>query len=76
MLFPSQYIKLGVRVEINLYFQKSRRPHGKARGGRIAGYLTDAQRSQAGWIGALKCGVIFERTLRCEKERPMTCWMI
>ncbi len=52
-----------VREEINLHFQESRRPHGKARGGRIAGYLTDAQRGQAGWIGALKCEVIFERAL-------------
>ena len=56
--------RLRVRVEINLHFQKSRRPHGKARGGRIAGYLTDAKRSQAGWIGSLKCEVIFERALR------------
>jgi hypothetical protein len=59
---------LRVREEINLHFQESRRPHGKARhgkarGGRIAGYLTDEQRSQAGWIGALKCEVIFERAL-------------
>jgi hypothetical protein len=52
-----------VREEINLHFQESRRPHGKARGGRIAGYLTDEERSQAGWIGALKCEVIFERAL-------------
>jgi peptidyl-prolyl cis-trans isomerase C len=55
---------LRVREEINLHFQESRRPHGKARGGRIAGYLTDEERSQAGWIGALKCEVIFERALR------------
>jgi len=56
---------LAVRVleEINLYFQESRRPHGKALGGRIAGYLTGEQHSQAGWIGALKCEVIFERAL-------------
>jgi len=73
MPFPSQHITLRVRVEINLHFQKLRRPHGMARGGRIAGYLTDAQRSQAGWIGALKCGVIFERTLKCEKEKRITC---
>ncbi len=52
-----------VREEINLHFQELRRPHGKARGGRIAGYLTDEQRSQAGWIGALKCEVIFEQAL-------------
>jgi hypothetical protein len=58
-----QYIifVLRVREEISLHFQESRHPHGKARGGRIAGYLTDKQRSQAGWIGALKCEVIFER---------------
>jgi len=52
-----------VREEITLHFQESRRPHGKARGGRIASYLTDEQRSQAGWIGASKCEVIFERAL-------------
>jgi len=40
-----------------------RRTHGKARGGRIAGYLTNEQRSHAGWIGASKCEVIFERAL-------------
>ena len=56
-------VRLRVREEINLHFQESRRPHGKARGGRIAGYLTDEQRSQAGWIGALKCEVIFEQAL-------------
>ena len=56
--------QLRVREEINLHFQESSRPHGKARGGRIAGYLTDEQRSQAGWIGALKCEFIFERALR------------
>ena len=55
--------QIRVREEINLHFQESRRPHGKARGGRIAGYLTDEQRSQAGWIGALKCEVIFEQAL-------------
>jgi hypothetical protein len=41
-----------VRPKINLHFQVLRRPHGKAREGRIAGYLTDEQRSQAGWIDA------------------------
>ena len=59
---------LRVREEINLHFQELRRPHGKARGGRIAGYLTDEQHSQAGWIGALKCEVIFERALRVRGE--------
>ncbi len=41
----------------------------KARGGRIAGYLTNEQRSHAGWIGASKCEVIFERALsfRCDR---------
>ena len=58
---------LRVREEINLHFQESRRPHGKARGGRIASYLTDEERSQAGWIGALKGKVIFERTLSVDK---------
>ena len=55
---------LRVREEISLHFQQSRRTHGKARGGRIASYLTDEQRSQAGWIGASKCEVVFERALR------------
>jgi hypothetical protein len=55
---------LRVREEINLHFQESRRTHGKTRGGRIASYFTDEQRSQAGWIGASKCEVIFERALR------------
>ncbi len=52
-----------VRSKINLHFQGLRRPHGKARGGRIAGYLTDEQRSHAGWIGSSKCEVVFERAL-------------
>jgi len=39
---------------------------GKARGRRIAGYLTNEQHNHAGWIGASKCEVIFERTLRKE----------
>jgi len=59
-----------VREEISLHFQESRRTHGKARGGRIASYFTDEQRSQAGWIGASKCEVIFERALSLEKKRP------
>ncbi len=54
---------LMVRSKINLHFQVLRRTHGKARGGRIAGYLTNEQRSHAGWIGASKCEVIFERAL-------------
>ena len=58
---------LRVREETNLHFQESRRTHGKARGGRIASYLTDEQRSQAGWIGASKCEVIFERALNDNK---------
>ena len=64
-----------VRVpeKINLYFKESRRPHGKARGERIAGYLTDEQRSQAGWIGALKCEVIFERALSIGSTH-IPCW--
>ncbi|MBW2739956.1 MAG: hypothetical protein JRE64_14175 [Deltaproteobacteria bacterium] len=52
--------KLGVRSKINLQFQALRRSHGKTQGGRIASYLTDEQRSHAGWIGASKCEVIFE----------------
>ena len=52
-----------VRSKINLHFQVFGRTHGKTRGGRIAGYLTNEQRSHAGWIGASKCEVIFERTL-------------
>ncbi len=61
---PTTSKGLRVREEINLHFQESRRPYGKARGGRIAGYLTDEQRSLAEWIGALKCEVIFECALR------------
>jgi hypothetical protein len=48
MCFP----KIRVRPKINLHFQVLRRPHGKAREGRIASYLTDEQRSHAGWIDA------------------------
>jgi len=33
---------------------------------RIASYLNDEQRSQAGWIGASKCEVVSERTLGFE----------
>jgi hypothetical protein len=54
---------LRVRSKINLHFQVLRRSHGKTQGGRIASYLTDEQRSHAGWIGASKCEVIFERAL-------------
>jgi len=54
---------LSVREEITLYFRESRRPRGKARGGRIASYSTDEQRSQAGWIGLRNCEVIIERAL-------------
>jgi len=53
-----------IRPKINLHFQVSRRSHDKALGGRIASYLTDEQRSHAGWIGASKYEVIFERALR------------
>jgi hypothetical protein len=35
-----------------------------ARRANSTSYLTDEQRCQAGWIGASKCEVIFERTLR------------
>ena len=52
-----------IRLKINLHFEVSRRSHDKARGGRIASYLTDEQRSHAGWIGASKCEVIFGRVL-------------
>ncbi len=57
---------LRVREERTLHLQESRRTHGKTRGGRIASYLTDEQRSQAGWIGTSKCEVIFERALSFE----------
>jgi len=57
------FCQVRVRSKINLHFQVLRRTHGKARGGRIAGYLTNEQRSHAGWIGASKCEVIFERAL-------------
>jgi len=69
--------QLRVREEINLYFQESRRPHGKARGGRIAGYLTDKQRSQAEWIGTLKREVIFERAHSASRaKRAIYGWKI
>ncbi|MCD4735271.1 MAG: hypothetical protein K8R53_04460, partial [Bacteroidales bacterium] len=35
---------LRIRPKINLHFEVSRRSHDKARGGRIASYLTDEQR--------------------------------
>ncbi|MDL1975673.1 MAG: hypothetical protein LWX55_13050, partial [Deltaproteobacteria bacterium] len=41
-------VQIRVRSKINLHFQGLRHPHGKARGGRIVGYLTDEQRSHAG----------------------------
>jgi hypothetical protein len=43
-----------------------RHPDGKAREGRIAGYLTDEERSQTGWIDISKSKVIFERALNPE----------
>ena len=52
-----------IRPKINLHFEVSRRSHDKARGGRIASYLTDEQRSHAEWIGTSKCEVIFGRVL-------------
>ena len=55
--------KVRIRPKINLHFEVSRRSHDKARGGRIASYLTDEQRSHAGWIGASKCEVIFGNSL-------------
>jgi hypothetical protein len=60
--------QLRVSEEITLRFQEPSRPHGKARGGRIASYLTDKQRSQAGWIGALKCEIVFEQALRFQMK--------
>ena len=43
----------------------------RRQGGRIASYLTEEQRSHAGWIGASKCEVIFERALSASKSyRP------
>ena len=63
---------LRVRPKINLHFQVLRRPHGKAREGRT-GYLTDEQRSHAGWIGASKCEVIFGRALRQDNRINKIC---
>ena len=60
---PVSLSRLRVRSEINLHFQGLSHPHGKARGERIASYLTDEQRSHAEWIGASKCEVISERAL-------------
>ncbi len=59
------YKKIGLRVrpKINLHFQVLRRPHGKTREGRIAGYLTDEQRSHAG-DGSTHENVILCRALR------------
>jgi tetratricopeptide (TPR) repeat protein len=68
-------VHLRVREEINLHFQESRRTHGKARGGRIASYLTDEQRCQAGWIGASKCEVIFERALKMTTLTLIGVWL-
>ncbi|MDL1962940.1 MAG: hypothetical protein LWW98_01145, partial [Deltaproteobacteria bacterium] len=64
-----KYLKQIVRIrpKINLHFEVLRRSHDKARGGRIASYLTDEQRSHAGWIGASKCEVIFGRVLSLVK---------
>jgi len=56
-------IELRIREEITLHFQESRRPCGKARGERIEINLTDEQRSQAGWIGSLNCGVFLSEPL-------------
>ena len=50
-------------LKINLHFKESKHPHGKARGGRIAGYLTDEQHSHMGCIGLSKREVIFEGAL-------------
>jgi len=59
---------LRIRPKINLHFQVSRHSHDKTRGGRIASYLTNEQRSHAGWIGASKCEVIFGRVLRLQRH--------
>ncbi|MDL1964391.1 MAG: hypothetical protein LWW98_08690 [Deltaproteobacteria bacterium] len=40
----------------------SRHSHDKTQGRRIASYLTDEQRSHAGWIGASQLQVTFARS--------------
>ena len=67
---PSAWNIFRVRSKMNLHFQGLGRKHGKAWGGRIAGCLTNEQRSHAGWIGASKCEVIFERSLK-----TIICWI-
>jgi hypothetical protein len=69
--YRERYIELRICPKINLHFEVSRRSHDKARGGRIASYLTDDQRSHAGWIGASKCEVIFGRVL--SSRDPLLC---
>ena len=58
-----KFLHFRIRPKINLHFQVSRHSYDKTQGGRIASYLTDEQRSHAGWIGASKCEVIFGRVL-------------
>jgi len=54
---------LRARAGITFWSWASRRPAGKARGGRIVDYLTDEQRSQTGWIGVQDREVISKRAL-------------
>jgi hypothetical protein len=60
-----------ILADISIYADRTIRTHGKARGGRIASYLTDEQRSQAGWLGASKCEVVFERALKLEGHKDV-----
>ena|GEM_PF-6027618 len=55
------------RVKIKLPFWALRRPSGKARGRRIAGYLTDEQRRQAEWISVQNGKFILTRALKVVK---------
>jgi hypothetical protein len=49
---------------MNLHFRSVEAPAWQGvRRANSTGYLTDEQRSQAGWIGVLKCEIIFERAL-------------
>jgi len=55
--------RLRARVKIKLPFWALRRPPGKARGRRIAGYLTDEKRGQAEWISVQNGKFILTRAL-------------
>jgi len=68
-----------VTSDQNLFWQKNRVmandsgghlpiAHYQSRGLSPTRYFTDEQRSNARWIGALKCEVIFERALSTSND--------